>query len=219
MNVKEKPIMFTSEMVNAILEGRKSQTRRVVRWRSNRADEVHDDETQGNVLLPMKDGSWWPYYVYDGNEIPLKCPYQADTLWVREWWRIHKDYDSFNAKICYLAMAGDVIGCVDYKAAPRDEDFWGRWRSSMFMPRWASRINLKVNKIRVEKVNDISEKDALAESCVSDAVVVKVHGVKDYTGLYACDRFSGLWDSINKKRGYGWYDNPWVWVVEFERID
>ncbi len=188
--MKERPILFSSEMVRAILDGRKTQTRRVVNWRSDRADEVHDGEGQGNSLFEMRDGGWWPYYAYDGMEIPLECPYSADRLWVRE------------------TFCPDIDGKPHYRATSTDwcaNPEFTKWRPSIHMPRKYCRLLLNVKAIRVERLNDISEDDCKAEGCVD-------------RGDSAGDEFAELWESINGKRGYGWKENPWVWVIEFERI-
>jgi hypothetical protein len=139
----------------------------------------------------------------------LFCPYGApgDTLWVRETWRVHKSYDILNAARVYGAMGGDVAYCVDYLATPRQEDFWGRGGPSIHMPRWASRVTLRITDIRVERLQDISCADAEAEGAGHEAGL---------TGGQAREAFALLWNTIN---GPGaWEANPWVWVVAFERV-
>jgi hypothetical protein len=127
-----------------------------------------------------------------------KWPYQlGDTLWVRETWAYSTDYDGdviLNRKILYRADGEKTI-------------LPSTWRPSIHMPRWASRINLEVTGVRVERLKDITEEDALAEGVISSDY--------DKTYRYA---FSVLWDSINAKRGYGWAANPWVWVIEFRHM-
>ena len=95
-----------------------------------------------------------------------------------------------------------------------------KWRPSIHMPRWASRITLEVLSVRVERVQDISEEEAKAEGCVNDVKLLygQMAGPIDYIGLYATERFETLWDSINAKRGYSWDLNPWVWCVDFKRV-
>ena len=167
--MKERPIIFKGEMVKAILDGRKTQTRRVVK-------NVED------LTVFFRD---------DKFGCPFKCPYgkPGDRLWVRETWADVNT--SEGPAICYRA----------------DGDVQIIWRSSIYMPRWASRITLKILDIRVERLQDISEKDAIAEGIQPS----------DYAKPKAA--FMRLWDSINaKKPGKSWKDNPWVWVIEFSRV-
>jgi hypothetical protein len=177
--MKERPILFSGPMVRAILEGRKTQTRRIVR-----------------------------------------CPFgqQGDRLWVRETWALD-------------AYTGDMQFCIKYRAGGdyvterngSDEwvpvyqryidgcalDNWSRWRPSIHMPRWASRLTLEVTGVMVERLQDISEDDAKAEG---------VEQLARSAGTNCRGAFQHLWDSINKDRA-PWESNPWVWVVEFRRID
>lgn len=129
-------------------------------------------------------------------------------LWVRETWYPRcadaKDYGT--DEIIYRADYGGTGGCV----------FRPSWNPSIFMPRWASRITLEVTGVRAERVQDITEEDAKAEGVI-------LHGGWNANDTeYAINYrggFSRLWDSINAKRGYGWDKNPWVWVIEFKRLD
>lgn len=175
---KERPILFSGEMVSAILNGRKTQTRRVIK----------------------------PQPV--SNPFPLqRCPYgvTGDLLWVRE---THYRWagcgtpprTGFNQDRCYddhpelLSMTRHA----QIVTVP-----------SIHMPRWASRITLRVVDVRVERVQEISESDAKAEG------VAAWHNTTD--GTVYRPEFCLLWDSINAAIGFGWEVNPWVWVVEFER--
>ena len=180
--MKERPILFSGPMVRAILDGRKTMTRR--------------------VMKPQPED--YPYHhglaVY---RVAKKCTYgvPGDLLWVRETWA--SDVDGCPAGLSYRADHLDPRG--DGPANPM------RWRPSIFMPRWASRLTLRITSIRVERVQDITEADARAE------------GFKDVAGKYARGDeariwFAELWDDINAKRGFGWDANPWVWVVGFEQV-
>jgi len=186
-----RPIIFNAEMVNAILEGRKTQTRRIIK-----------SPVDAEIA------------------IDLKCPYGTvgDTLYVREGWRVSSGYDALKPSLVKVAMGGDYVGCVDYKATPRAGDFWGRWRPSIHMPKEFSRLWLKIIDIRVERLRDISHSDSKSEGIASFA-----DGYKDYKSANGFvgprSSFFSLWDSINEKRGYGYFANPWVWVVEFEKIE
>ncbi len=200
--MKEKPILFNAEMVRAVLGGKKTQTRRVIK------PQPQWDEPTSTI-----EGRWADYndahlinyalFYCAGLPMGVRCPYgqPGDQLWVRE---------TFNADWCsgtlYKADGGSAVE-AGYDSEPK-------WKPSIHMPRWASRINLLVKDIRVERVQDITLADVLEEGVPS-------------TDRYDYDpvdetrercKFSDLWDSINEKRGYGWKVNPWVWVVNFERL-
>lgn len=193
--MKEKPIIFSTEMVKAILDGRKTQTRRVIKPQPVNCGIVFPQGLSRNFFFQDD------YYNEPEHSVGeyRKCPYGfvGDRLWVRETW------------------TGDVWCGYAYKAdgtmLPIDcgEIEFTRWKPSIHMPRRVSRINLLVKNIRVERIQGISEEDAISEGC------------KDYVGIYysSCrHNFINLWNSINEKRGYGWNVNPWVWVIEFSKI-
>lgn len=204
--MRERPILFSSPMVRAILAGTKTQTRRVVK-------PVGDDDSF--VLQDYGDG-WWPYRSDDGespmkgdNEIPHACPYghPGDRLWVRETWRVcgGREYE-------YQQDRSQVM----YRATHQEDGFpltWESyvWRPSIFMPRWASRITLEVTGVRVERLQDISIADAMAEGVVETNANLR--------GLEPCMEwryaYEDLWRQINGPDS--WDANPWVWVIEFRR--
>ncbi len=178
--VKERPILFSGPTVRAILEGRTTQTRRVVMPQFNVLHQIRKDcAILTNRIFRRGDG--W-----------IKSPYgqPGDRLWVRETWG---------------PCAGGVVYRDDFPACPDG----GKWKPSIFMPRWASRITLEIVSVRVERVQGITVDDAEKEGCG--------FGVNDETGGPVA-RFKNLWDSINSSRGFGWYANPWVWVIEFQRL-
>ena len=187
--MSEKPILFNTEMVRAILDGRKTQTRRVIRF---------PEGTTGH-LPPSgaKDYIYWPGGI-------KRAPYKpGDTLWVRETW---KQYTTGTAG------AGLIDGYL-YKA---DEPLntsgmmvEGRWHPSIHMPKEAARIWLKVNDIRCERIQDITNKDAKAEG---------MNCATDNSGQMHRFKFQKLWDSISDEKS-NWDANPWVWVISFERIE
>lgn len=186
--MNEHPILFSGEMVRAILDGRKMKTRRVIK--------------------PQPDTVWHdtsavPHTYYDGIR-ELNCPYgqPGDLLWVRETWGVSAFLNK--VKPSELKQSAQVSYRVD---ATGSELSHFVWRPSIFMPRWASRITLEVTGVQVERLNDISEEDARAEGVHPNQLTT----IQPYRAA-----FCGLWDSINEKRGYGWLDNPWVWVVEFK---
>ena len=182
-----KPILFSTPMVQAILDGRKTQTRRVIKDKD--ITNWFDIDVDGKPIayIDQETGDSYP---------PThRAKYQpGDILWVRETWakRIHSDNR-------YYYKADNNLGAI----FNREDD---KWRPSIFMPREAARIFLRVKNVRVERVQDIGEEDALAE------------GVEWLNFATAKEAFTALWDGINGKRVYGWDTNPWVWVVEFEHM-
>lgn len=190
-----KGILFNTEMVKAILEGRKTVTRRIIKPTSKDADRVGiliDDITKTimGAINCRKDGS-----AISG----IKPPYQiGDILYVRETWR-------------YSKFHGNEQGYM-YRASC-DENWDGLWKPSLHMPKEAARIWLKVTDVRVERLRDITPKQAGEEGVTWET---------DNSGLYRRMRFKQLWDSTIKKQDldkYGWNANPYVWVIEFERIE
>ncbi len=191
--MKERPILFSSPMVRALLDGSKTQTRRIVTDES--LISLRPDGTPGKVQPRCKFGQ------------------PGDRLWVREAWKAHTTFDHLpprdipNTHVWYMADAG-------YKAE-------SRYRQGMFMPRWASRILLEIVSVRVERLQDISEADAIAEG------IEPLYGAwRDYqtqpsinhrpTWSTAIGSYRSLWESLN---GPGsWAANLWVWVVEFKRV-
>lgn len=221
----ERPILFSAPMVRALLDGSKTQTRRAVEMPPSWDCIVYADWGNG----------WWPYRsddgespFYDNNEIPLRCPYGVvgDRLWVRETWR-HTASSVEEAR----AITEDIASgtAVDWRATYIDRcmnelgfsredaemaDSFERWRPSIHMPRWASRILLEIMSVRVERLQDISEADAAAEGWVKRPDVSTDPAVHADA---ARDWYADLWGQIN---GAGsWGANPWVWVVEFRRIE
>jgi hypothetical protein len=201
-----RPILFSTPMVQAILEGRKTQTRRVIK----------DKVFQSFVDAGFTDG----FILHPENNIIDRCPYgkPGDTLWVRETWQLlPSGFDEIPPEMNYI-----------YKATDKLSDECTRWRPSIFMPREAARLFLTVKNIRVERLQDITEEDATKEGIrgwTKDTKLYKycVGEVGENGNVWrdmprtAREAFESLWDGINKGRGYGWDTNPWVWVVEFEK--
>lgn len=201
---RERPILFSAEMVRAILDGSKTQTRRVV------PRPVVSD----GVLEGWRDRH--------GNlNAALRCPYgvTGDRLWVRETWAVESvlDYHSPSQIECGVP----VWHCADFDR-PNDNGVplaWGKTRPSIYMPRWASRITLEVESVRVERVQDISEADVLAEGYEKRPEGwTKACWASNLAKSHPQDAFAYSWNQLNTKRGYGWDKNPWVWVVEFKRL-
>ena len=193
--MKERPILFSGPMVRAILDGRKTMTRRVMKLR---AGEIAHEGGDGR-LHAVSNTTWG-----DCIERVIQCPYgvPGDLLWVRETWATTEQAGVHPSDAEML-----------YRATDPDWETWDgwRWSPSIFMPRLASRLTLRITSVRVERVQDITEEGARAE------------GFKDVVGKYARGDeariwFAELWDIINAERGYGWDANPWVWVVGFEVV-
>lgn len=193
--MNEKPILFSGEMVRAILDGRKVMTRRVMKPQPNLADGK----------WRFNGRTWEKHLGYPiGHDVPLS-PYgrPGDLLWVRETWGVGMPYHHW--KPSQIPQSAHI----EYRATSKVADTFHAWKPSIFMPRWASRLTLRVTAVKVERVQDITTGDAIMEGCPADM----------WDGGQPLDWFSVLWDSVNSKRGYSWDSNPWVWVVEFERVD
>lgn len=237
--MSEYPILFNSEMVRAILDGRKTQTRRVVKLKNN------DPMCGAPSSFKCSDscGESGRVYGFDSEDETYRSPYgkPGDQLWVRETWGIvsHVDHDDpsgqkfVHTKTNYDGESKHVIyreeslkyafEWMDDNDNREHED--GRpvslWKPSIHMPRWASRIQLEVTNVRVERVQDITEEDAKAEGVNGGCLTcgnLNPCGCSEPLPDYR-DSFIWLWDSINKQRGFGCYVNPWVWVVEFKIIE
>lgn len=226
--MKESPILFSGEMVQAILDGRKTMTRRVVKPQPYESrgswlwEPPHRCCVKNDIVCDMADNS-------GGDGDPLTwCRFQVgDRLWVRETWRPWWDEDPPAGTGLYcvvqyrsdmaIAKPGDIPGTPDIPdeetghrfAAACDMAPVETWRPSIFMPRWASRLLLEVTDVRVQRVQDISEEDAKAEG------VLPVHSNMGDTAS-CIGGFYFIWGEINEKRGYGWDVNPWVWAVSFK---
>ncbi len=195
--MNEKPILFSGEMVKAILDGRKTQTRRVVKSQPPEGYRQWGRCINGNIAFTDH-----PLQGEKGNVIHVKGPYgdEGDRLWVRE--------------TCAIGINDDCDLVCDYMAdgkrkwfdlTPENEKYSATYindgkRPSIFMPRWASRITLEITGVRVERLQDITDDDAKAE------------------GVGGVGTFGVLWNEINAKRGHSWDTNPWVWVIEFKKV-
>ena len=242
--MKERPIIFSTPMVQAIIDGRKTQTRRVVTPYTAEVGEgkvdwgkfcwdgsqifldtcQHGHTEEYKAPLPFIDGRASENYPYEHQY--LHVPYDwredrtifriyprwevGDRLWVRETWATEKRLDHLSGS--ELGKAGDVA--LWYKAyeIPSVKLERGRWRSGRFMPRWASRLTLEITGVRVERLQEITEEDMKSEGAILPTDKSGI--IKVVKGLL----FTGLWDSLNAKRGFGWETNPWVWVIKFDNI-
>lgn len=237
---KERPILFSGDMVRALLAGTKSQTRRLLGqfdtlhagWPGKKVEECGEPEVCAHV------------HTSDGHHVrSLACPYgqPGDRLWVRETF--------------HVTAACDAVYRADYPAnatsrgmenIPAEADV--RWTPSIHMPRWASRLTLEVTEVRVQRLQEISEEDAKAEGVAPvvsehwtaydpetegypsfgvepDAEMIasrRLENVRHHgptTISTATDQFRLLWDSLNGSRpGASWADSPWVWAVSFRVV-
>lgn len=240
--MKERPIIFSDESVRAILDGRKTQTRRVAKLYPSMTGKKF-------VVFPPEeivrfDDGTFNYLSTGALSGPYACSYgkPGDRLWVRETWQFigwpsiddndwviqYKngeckavDAEKFqDHDMTYWEQCSDDLNKAGW---PTDDDglFYPpdpsmdwyencptRWRSSMFMPRWASRLALEIVDVRAEPLQDISEADAIAE------------GPPDIKNIWSHRiMFERLWDRFNAKRGFPWESNPWVWVIEFRKVE
>lgn len=213
----EHPILFNGDMVLAILDGRKTQTRRVIK---PQPDHCHYWKETG--LLPQAGGR------------TINCSHgqPGDRLWVREThvfeWYEDEPRSKDGRPIFYYAGDGTEFDephwlyphyratdpapdlCYEDGDGYSDDDPQCKWLPSIHMPRWVSRITLEIVNVRVERVQEITDDDAIQEGV--DSTNTSIPG-------YARTRFMNLWNSINAKRGFGWDANPWVWAIEFKRVD
>lgn len=216
-----KPILFNTEMVRAILDGRKTQTRRVVK----------QPPIYGEILHDVKG---WYYIDGTRNGYSLIPPFApGDILWVRETWgkltecNVYPPYEPYHERFIYRADLGDP------------DHFQARWHPSIHMPKEAARSFLRVNDVQVERLQDITEEDVVAEGAEPLIQCSKEHRTYEPDGTsgdmcwntncctpcYYIDKSYGelfgeiVWDSTIKKTDlprYGWSANPWVWVITFE---
>lgn len=229
--VKERPILFSGEMVRAVLAGRKTMTRRVIKPQPPSVELVRKKSGSGYKWYRDPDAPpEWPWRpvgpVWAVRELNIEmanfgihCPYGApgERLWVRETWARSRNN--------WLYASSAVSG----EGPQGDTDDWdwdasipNRWRPSIFMPRAASRITLEVTAVRVERLQEMDDWDAIDEGVDdpwwhksyrnSDGDFIEPEGV-------AVEAFRELWDRINVKRdGCSWESNPWVWVIAFRQV-
>lgn len=218
--MKERPILFSGPMVRALLDGRKTQTRRVVnlphnnalgQWEPTTIGGLNGGRTKDGLTIPEQGAIW---HTRTGDS--LMCPYGApgDRLWVRETCRAEELPDGLDgiryaADKAFVAIRGSDADRWIQLNAYRGKK--GAVVPPIHMPRWASRIVLEITGVRVERLQSISEADAEAEGINFLRSVPDADETLDARGLFHC-----LWDGIN---GDGaWAANPWVWVVEFRRV-
>lgn len=213
----DRPIIFSAPMVKALLEGRKTQTRRVLC--------LHDDEREPPYVASYLEGAravWcdpydssvWCYPGVRGSAV-------GDRLWVREAWARAEDpkwmvayrADGQCGAWGWDGDGGPLFVHHGYVIEPKRRDgngnfglprYGGRWRSPIHMPRWASRLTLIVTDVRVQRLAEMTEQDAVAEGIEHDE-----------SACAPLVRYAKLWDDLNAKRGFPWSSNPWVCAITF----
>jgi hypothetical protein len=233
----EHPIIFSGPMVRAILNDRKTMTRRVVKPQPEPSSGM---------------GKAWRWAHHDGRRISLGprklvagsletllesmveyCPYGkvGDRLWVRETWKTGWGWTEPDSECIAYRADGEIRECNTHEGwlcarlraeegpgfAMDGQNTAGRWKPSIHMFRWASRILLEVTDVRVQRVQEISHADIHAEGVVGDTHPELGQPCRD-DEQSARIYFAELWDSLNAKRGYGWDVNPWLWVIGFKRL-
>lgn len=205
--MKETPLLFQGDMVRAILDGSKTQTRRVIK-----PQPIFEGvESFGDSWKWSKGDDWFSGVTYEqlvGRTGLLhgdRCPYKVgNRIWVKETFAYFDD-----PKIVYRADCLNKRGIEDEDSMRCRKDYGVKWKPSIFMPRSASRITLEIVEVRVQRVQEMSNRDAAQEGVAYDV---------SKEGGWPLTRFEKLWDSINAKRGYPWSANPWVWALTFKRI-
>jgi|SRR6185437_12419449 len=191
--VKERPILFSGPEVRATLEGRKDQTRRIVK-----------PQPDADGLVKMKGKPWWE----DTSGRVYRCPFgvPGDRLWVKETW----GYDWFDEG--QMRAHKTVVYRADDCARPKDQGGPAPWHPSIHMPYWASRITLEVTQVRVQRAQEISEEDAMAEAALewhdADTSRPFVHSARM--------AFRDLWNSIHGP--HAWERNDWVFAITYRRL-
>lgn len=219
--MRERPILFSAPMVRAILDGRKTQTRRLVKPQPPAGHSWHGFTISSTRAADEGKAVWArgeaPHLV---GAHRVRCPYgqPGDTLWVRESFMPApmesppEDPRPTRWNVAYAAGGqSELMAPAGYDPMLYNYE---RWTPSIHMPRWASRITLEVTVVRVERLQDISEADARAEGAYPPPAGTDDDGAHYDAGTFR-DGFRALWESINGSAS--WDANPWVWVIEFKR--
>lgn len=217
--MRERPIIFNAEMVHAVLEGRKTQMRRIMK-----VQPVSPELELSRIVEStrrIEDGKFFwrepSSFVNNRRSVLFSCPFGdvGDRLWVRETWMPDAPRDGTWADAEFYGCKGSPLSMIPkryrkpehciHRASWDGSEMVG-WTPSIHMPRWASRITLEITGVRVERLQDISEADCAAEGLGSPFL-------RDYKK----PKFAALWQSIFGEES--WQANPWVWVIEFKRVE
>lgn len=245
-----RPFPMAAWEVLAVLDRGETQTRRVAKFVPTSresglntlassltlGDYCTGVEDSGKVLYSMRGSSW--------NQVTerLFCQFGApdDRLWVKETW-IPVHHGSYEALDRHERPRSEYTAVIQYAADPGNgyhqcwDSYEGKWRPSAEMPRWASRITLEITSVRIERLQDISEEDAIAEGAKfwPDAPLDPLHQVYAQNAPHWCMTkpestagtlhtarlaFANIWNKTNAKSGCAWDNNPWVWVLTHKRI-
>ncbi|EMP9987306.1 hypothetical protein RFH01_000923 [Klebsiella pneumoniae] len=198
--MKERGMIFNGEMVRALMSGRKTQTRRPIKWKQTRFTEIGERE----------DGSKWPWSEDAEHACDFwhPCPFGdvGDRIWVRETWNKYGGLLTYRADHDWIDDMRKETVCT------------AKWVPSIHMPRWASRILLEITDVRVERLNSISQEDAQAEGLELTGWR-PTYSDPDSGGevMTPYDNFAQLWESIYGEES--WKANGWVWVISFKRVE
>lgn len=219
--MKERPILFNPHEVINTLDGRQTQFRRVVKNRSNCPDfYAHrpDDPCHPYPYYFRRADAVWDSFKTIEELAAKYCPFGqvGDHLWVRESFTYWEDDEFGGDYLEYRTGHRRSLGDWEHPHPIYDHCIgrFGKWTSPVAMPRWASRIILENTGVRIERLQDISEEDAIAEGIIELANREFSLNGGQFRANYAVGSFRQLWDSINKK--HPWANNPWVWVVDFK---
>ena len=218
--MSEKPILFSGPMVRAILDGKKRMTRRIVKGVPDGAELYPVKEVVTGEMFALQIGD-------DTHHNSFRCPFiVGQTLWVREsFCELDKDhwFEQSQPKDALLNFGRPRRNACAYAADTTDADanrcrieLGDKWKPSIHMPRWASRLTLRVTEARVERLQDITTEDITSEGVDNGKSNTAMGARHDAMQQLA---WIELWDSINSGRGYAWDRNPWVWVIGFERVE
>ncbi|RQQ19691.1 hypothetical protein DF107_17965 [Burkholderia stagnalis] len=211
----KRPILFSAAMVRAILQGRKTQTRRIVKlphmnslgeWEPTTIGGENGGRTATGETVPLQGGIW---HTRTGDCLLSPHGQPGDRLWVREthlnWWKLDEANPEGPRVFSHVA----AYAADGYELQPGE-----KWIPSIHMLRAASRITLEITSVRAERLQSISWDDAIAEGIPDPRRAAR--RVDPVEGCVA--QFRALWDGLNAARGHGWDANPWVWRIEFRRI-
>lgn len=215
--MKERPILFNGDMVRALLAGTKTQTRRVVKPQPVWNADLVPNGWEWRVPIEKGPLYKWPVASDFSIELARRCPYgqPGDRLWVRETWA----RDDEDGTMLFRADDNEATRTWEHERIVSGLPRY-RWRPSIHMPRWASRILLEIVSVHVERLQEISEEDAKGEGLYQDQAgrwTTYSATEQHREHLNPVEAYRELWESIN---GDGsWDANPWVWVVEFKRVE
>ncbi|EPM0703386.1 hypothetical protein WJE11_001914 [Klebsiella aerogenes] len=237
--MKERGMIFNSEMVRAILDGRKTQTRRIMKVQPKPCNHANWPDYSPDPQWKSYPGGWCCAVCANGTTIDhrhhakgITCPYGTvgDRIWVRETFQGPLfDYEQMESYLEDSSKFENPEFCqyaADGKPAPEyydaDDNLRHGWRPSIHMPRWASRILLEITNIGIQRIHSISQNDAAREGLMRLPVTGRycINQGDQYFGGASHDArevFSWMWQSIYGEES--WNANPWVWVIEFKRIE